>query len=107
MDDTRTVEQLAMFMHERDVRLFRSHTAEKWADAWPGAREEYLRDAAAYVAGMRILGWAPAGTQPLDGEGRQNAIELALWLFEHHPTGEPDIAKAALTALKNLTGGTE
>jgi hypothetical protein len=43
----------------------------------------------------------------LTTEGRANAIALGDWLFEHHPTGEPDIAKAALTALKHLTRGTE
>ena len=52
----RTIEQLAMFMNARDA--VESGTV-RWADLADGGREADRKDAAAVVAAMRALGWAP------------------------------------------------
>lgn len=54
--DQRTIEQLAMFMNARDA--VESGTV-RWPDLDEVGREAYRKDAAAVVAAMRVLGWAP------------------------------------------------
>lgn len=82
--------------------------AARWNALTPEERDQRARAIVAdSETAIRCFMYRHDEIAVLTREGRANAIALGDWLSEHHPTGEPDIAKAALTALKNLTRGTE
>lgn len=75
-------EQVALFMNARDHRDYGTAT---WSELDIVGREAYLTDAAALVAAVKALGWAPALT-PTDGE-REALLEL-LGPILHLPISE-------------------
>lgn len=60
VEDHTTI-QLAMFMQARDTKMHGATVdgvlVPSWTEAGPVAQEEYLRDAQAILAALRILGW--------------------------------------------------